>query len=158
MSRVQRQGNFGHLLRQRPSSLSGDARELRQLQVVANQVVTRQRPHSEDLQLHQELLDQEDEDEEDDDDVFLLSEAGGEGLRGRRQRHGSTSNSNEELSDEDEARWVQPGAAWAGGAGPKLLHLGLLLSSLPFRSSPLPSRGVLYSEECRRRNVEAISK
>ena len=102
MSRVQRQGNFGHLLRQRPSSLSGDARELGQLQVVANQVVTRQRPHSEDLQLHQEMLDQDDEEE--DDDVFLLSEAGGDGLRVRRQRHGSTSNSNEELSDEDEAR------------------------------------------------------
>lgn len=109
------QGNFGHLLRQRPASLGGELGGLGEAAsslASPNQVVARRRPHSEDLQSLRALgaADDEDDDEvdedEEDDDVFLANDALGLSAfpRAHRQRLSSSGNSNEDASDEDDPR------------------------------------------------------
>ena len=100
-------GSFGHLLRQRPASLSGDVR------MSANQVVVRQRPHSEDLQLHQDFLDQDADEEDEEDDVFL--DTATDDVLATARRHSS----GDDLSDVEEAREeggveVPAECRWAG--------------------------------------------
>ncbi|KAK3918695.1 Zinc finger protein GLIS3 [Frankliniella fusca] len=136
--RGQHQGNFGHLLRQRPASFGG---ELYSSSAASfNQVVTRQRPHSEDLQglsdmraAHANVDDEEgEEDDDEDDDVFLASNVYTSAPQAHRQRLSSSGNSNEDASDEDDAReegvsvsecrWSECGLQFPGRA-PLVRHI-----------------------------------
>lgn len=132
--RGQHQGNFGHLLRQRPASFGG---EVFSTSASFNQVVTRQRPHSEDLQgLHDLNVahdDVDDDEDDEDDDVFLASNvhSGDDPFpQAHRQRLSSSGNSNEDVSDEDdpreevvsECRWAECGLQFPGRA-PLVRHI-----------------------------------
>ncbi|XP_034254612.1 zinc finger protein GLI1-like [Thrips palmi] len=121
----QHQGNFGHLLRQRPASHGGEVCAPPSSQNL--QVVTRQRPRSEDLHGLRVLegQDYDDDDDEDDDDVFLDSS---HSFRPTPRPRLSSSNSNE--SDDDdlreeavtECRWSECGLQFAGRA-PLVRHI-----------------------------------
>ncbi|KAJ1524981.1 hypothetical protein ONE63_009832 [Megalurothrips usitatus] len=126
-----RRGNFGHLLRQRPASVGGEVGH--QPAASLNQVVVRQRPHSEDLQglsvFHgPEDADDDLEDDEYDDDVFLAGDVHAVDVPGaRRQRLSSSGNSFEDGSDEDdgsavECRWAECGLQFPGRA-PLVRHI-----------------------------------